>query len=166
MNMHQYKIKGRITTNHLTRYIYIGTAFSLYPLEDLFMHNHCLCDQLRIRISVSVYGRAARTTSKRTSLNSKQHVSLVFCVSLVNLDASGGTSRPLQAMLMSPKGRNASRDGFVNLNISLSSIASFGSLTPAGLALLFCFSLIRRSLSIATTWNQQYIYTCKKQKSS
>ena len=49
----------------------------LQPLEDLFMHNHRLCDQLRITISVS-----ARTTSKRTSLNSKRHVSLVFCVSL------------------------------------------------------------------------------------
>ena len=45
---------------------------------------------------------------------------------------------------------------FVNFNISLNSIASFGSLAPVGLALLFCFSLIRRSLSIVTTWNQQY----------
>ena len=56
---------------------------------------------------------------------------------------------PWQALLMSPKGRNASRDGFVNLNISLNSIASFGSLAPVGLA-LFCFSLIKRSLSIVT----------------
>ena len=68
----------------------------------------------------------------------------------------GGPLGPWQALLMSPKGRNGSRDGFVNLNISLNSIASFGSLTPVGLALLFCFSLIRRSLSIVTTWNQQY----------
>ena len=57
---------------------------------------------------------------------------------------------------MSPKGRNASRDGFVNLNISLNSIASCRSLAPVGLALLFCLSLIRRSLSIVTAWNQQY----------
>ena len=70
----------------------------------------------------------------------------------------GGPLGPWQALLMSPKGRNASRDGFVNLNISLNSIASFGSLAPVGLALLFCFSLIRCSLSIITTWNQQYIY--------
>ena len=68
----------------------------------------------------------------------------------------GGPLGPWQALLMSPKGRNASRDGFINLNISLNSIASFGSLAPGGLALLFCFSLIRRSLSIVTTWNQQY----------
>ena len=84
---------------------------------------------------------------------------------MVNVDAIGGTSRPWQALLMSPKGRNASRDGFVNLNISLNSIASFGNLTPVGLALLFCFSLIRRSLSIVTTWNQQtniYIYSIWK----
>ena len=71
----------------------------------------------------------------------------------------GGPLGPWQALLMSPKGRNASRDGFENLNISLNSIASFGSLAPVGLALLFCFSLIRRPLSFATTWNQQYIYT-------
>ena len=70
----------------------------------------------------------------------------------------GGPLGSWQALLMSPKGRNASRDGFVNLNISLNSIASFGSLAPVGLALLFCFSLVRRSLSIVTTWNQQYIY--------
>ena len=31
-----------------------------------------------------------------------------------------GPLGPWQALLMSPKGRNASRDGFVNLNISLS----------------------------------------------
>ena len=68
----------------------------------------------------------------------------------------GGPLGPWQALLMSPKGQNVSRDGFVNLNISLNSIASFGSLPPVGLALLFCFSLIRRSLLIVTTWNQQY----------
>ena len=67
-----------------------------------------------------------------------------------------GPLGPWQALLMSPKGRNASRDGFVNLNISLNSIAPIGSLAPVELALLFCFSLIRRSLSIVTTWNQQY----------
>ena len=60
------------------------------------MHNHCLRDQFRIRISVSVHGRAARTTSKRTSLNSKRHVGLVLvCFIIVNVDAIGGTSRPL-----------------------------------------------------------------------
>ena len=68
----------------------------------------------------------------------------------------GGPLGPWQALLMNAKGRNASRDGFVNLNRPLNSIASFGSLAPLGLALLFCFSLIRRSLSIVTTWNQQY----------
>ena len=67
----------------------------------------------------------------------------------------GGPLGPWQALLMSPKGRNASKDGFVKLNISLNSIASLGSLAPVGLALLFCFSLIRRSLSIVITWNQQ-----------
>ena len=73
---------------------------------------------------------------------------------------------PWQALLMSPKGRNASRDGFVNLNISLNSIASFESLAPVGLAMLFCFSLIRRSLSIVTTWNQQKkIYSVMDAKS-
>ena len=60
----------------------------------------------------------------------------------------GGSLGPWQALLMSPKGRNACRDGFVNLIISLNSIAPFGSIAPPALALLFCFSLIRRSLSI------------------
>ena len=34
----------------------------------------------------------------------------------------GGALGPWQTLLMSPKGRKASRDGFVNLNISLNSI--------------------------------------------
>ena len=60
------------------------------------MPNHCLCDQLRIRIPVLVHGRAARTTSKRTSLNNKPHVSLVLvCFIIVDVNAIGGTSRPL-----------------------------------------------------------------------
>ena len=59
--------------------------------------------------------------------------------------------------IQSLKQGNASRDGFVNLTISLNSIAPFGSLAPSALALLFCFSLIERSLSIVTTWNQQYM---------
>ena len=58
----------------------------------------------------------------------------------------GGSLGPWQALLMSPKGQNASRDGFVNLKISLNSITHFGSLAPSALALLFCFSLIRRSI--------------------
>ena len=58
-----------------------------------------------------------------------------------------------KALLMSPKRQNAYRDGFVNLNITLNSIASLGSLASLGLALLFCFSLIRCSLSIVTIWN-------------
>ena len=65
----------------------------------------------------------------------------------------GGSLGLWQALLMSPKRPNASRDGFVNLKMSLNSIASFGSLAPLALALLFCFSLIRRSLSIVTTWS-------------
>ena len=65
----------------------------------------------------------------------------------------GGSLGPWQALLMSPKGRNASRDGFVNLKISLNSIAFFGSLAPSALALFFRFSLIRRSLLIVTTWS-------------
>ena len=65
----------------------------------------------------------------------------------------GGPLGPWQTLVMSPKGPNASRDGFVNLNVSLNSIASFESLAPSGLAVLFCFSLIRRSLSIVTTWS-------------
>ena len=36
----------------------------------------------------------------------------------------GGPLGPWQALLMSPKGRKTSRDGFVNLKISLESIAS------------------------------------------
>ena len=51
------------------------------------------------------------------------------------------------------KSLSPSRDGFVNLNISLNSIDSFGSLAHLGLTLLFCFSLIRRSLSIVTSWS-------------
>ena len=70
----------------------------------------------------------------------------------------GGSLGPWQALLMSPKGRNAFRDGFVNLKISLNSIAPFGSLAASALALLFCFSLIRRSLSIVTIWNQQHVF--------
>ena len=46
------------------------------------MPNHCLCDQLYIRISASVHSRAARSTPKRTSFKGEQHVSLVLCVSL------------------------------------------------------------------------------------
>ena len=57
-------------------------------------------------------------------------------------------------------------DGFVNLNISLNSIASFGNLAPSALALLFCFSLIKRSLSIVTTWSLQYtVYTHLRSRS-
>ena len=37
----------------------------------------------------------------------------------------GGPLGPWQAPLMSPKGRNASMDGFVNLNTPLNSIVSF-----------------------------------------
>ena len=64
---------------------------------------------------------------------------------------------PWQALLMSPKGQNPSEDGFVNMKISFISIASFGSLAPSTLALLFCFSLIRHSLSIVTI----YIYASR-----
>ena len=46
------------------------------------MPNHSLCDQSYIRISVLVRSRAARSTSKQTSFTSKQHISLVLCVSL------------------------------------------------------------------------------------
>ena len=59
----------------------------------------------------------------------------------------GGISWPLASPADESKGRNASKDGFVNLYISLKSLAPFGSLAPPALALLFCFSLIRRSLS-------------------
>ena len=52
-----------------------------------------------------------------------------------------GPLGPWQALLMSPKGRNASGDGFVSLIISLNSIASFVSLAPSALAMLFCFLL-------------------------
>ena len=119
------------------------------------MPNHFLCNQHCTRISVLVRRRAASSTSKRTSFKGKQHVSLVLCVSFmkVNFNAIGGHLGPWQALLMSPKERNASRDGFVNLKISLNSIASLGSLAPSVLALLFCYSLVRRSLSIVTTWN-------------
>ena len=47
---------------------------------------------------------------------------------------------------MSPKGRNASRDGFVNLKISLNSIAPFGSLAPSALAVVLF--LAYKTLSI------------------
>ena len=46
------------------------------------MPNHCLCDQLYIRISVLVHSQAARSVSKRTSFKRKRHESLVLCVSL------------------------------------------------------------------------------------
>ena len=62
------------------------------------MPNHCLCDQLYIRISVLVHSRAASSTSKRTSFKSKRHVSFVLCISLFyrsNVNAIGGTSWPL-----------------------------------------------------------------------
>ena len=65
----------------------------------------------------------------------------------------GGPLGPWQALLMSPKRRNTSWDGFVNLKISFDSITPFGSLAPSALALLFCFSLKIRFLSIVTTWN-------------
>ena len=71
----------------------------------------------------------------------------------------GGPLDPWQALLMSPKGRNASRDGFVNLNISLNSIASFGSLAPVGLALLFLF-LAYKTLSIDRNHLKPAIYIC------
>ena len=54
----------------------------------------------------------------------------------------GGPLGPWQALLMSPKGQNVSRDGFVNLNISLNSIASFGSLVPVGLALFLAYKTL------------------------
>ena len=101
----------------------------------------------------------ASSTSKRTSFKSKRHVSLVRCVSLFYKSQRlfyWGSLGPRKAQLMSPKRRNGSRDGFVNLEISLNSLASFGSLAPSALALLFCFSLIRLSLSIVTTWSKQY----------
>ena len=123
------------------------------------MPDHCLCDQLYIRISVLVHSRAASSASKQTSFKSKWHVTLVLCVSLFYksqpLMLLGGPLGPL-ALLMSPKGRNASRDGFVNLKITLNTIAPIRSLAPSALALLFCFSLVRRSLSIVTTWSLQY----------
>ena len=59
------------------------------------MPNHCLCDQLYIRISVLVHSRAARSTSKRTSFKGKQHVTLVLCFVKVNVNAIGRTSWPL-----------------------------------------------------------------------
>ena len=71
------------------------------------MPNHCLCDQLYIRISVLVHSRAASSTSKRTLFTSKRHVSLVLCVSCfikVNVNAMGGPLGPWQALLMNPKG--------------------------------------------------------------
>ena len=128
------------------------------------MPNRCLCDQLYIRVSVLVHSRAASSTSKRISFKSKRHVSLVICVSLFYKSQRscywGGPLGPWQVLLMNPKGRNASKDGFVNLKIPLNSIAFFASLAPSALALLFCFSLIRRSLSIVTTWSSQY-NTCR-----
>ena len=78
---------------------------------------------------------------------------VLVCFIKVNVNAIGGPLGPWKALLMSPKGRNASRDGFVNLHISLNDIAFIGSLAPLRLALLFCFSFIRRSLLIVTNWN-------------
>ena len=69
----------------------------------------------------------------------------------------GGPLGPWQALLMSPKGRNASRDGFVNLNISLNSIASFGSLTPVGLALLLNIAGIPRMSSVTIFQSDHFV---------
>ena len=57
---------------------------------------------------------------------------LVYFIKVnVNAIGGGGVSLgPWQALMMSPKGLNASRNGFVNLIISLNSIASFGSVAP------------------------------------
>ena len=41
----------------------------------------------------------------------------------VNVNAIGEPLGPWKALLMSPKGQSASRDGFVNLHISLNGIA-------------------------------------------
>ena len=69
----------------------------------------------------------------------------------------GGPLGPWQALLMSPKKRNASRDGFVNLNISLNSIASFGSLAPSG----FVLFLACKTLSIDRNHLELAIYISK-----
>ena len=118
------------------------------------MPNHCLCDQLCIRISVLVHSRAARSTSKRTSFKSKQHVNLVLCVRLFYKSQHQCFWGDLLALgnPCSPKGQNASRDGLVNLKISLNSIASFGSLSPLALALFLAYetlSIDRNHLELA-----------------
>ena len=60
-----------------------------------------------------------------------------------------GPLGPWQALLMSPKGRNASRDGFVNLNISFNSIAFFRSLAPSAVSTRFVvLFLAYKTLSI------------------
>ena len=50
---------------------------------------------------------------------------VLVCFIKINVNAIGGPLGPWKALLMSPKGRNASRDGFVNLHISLNDIAFF-----------------------------------------
>ena len=47
---------------------------------------------------------------------------VLVCFIKVNVNAIGGPLGSWKALLMSPKGRNASRDGFVNLHISLNGI--------------------------------------------
>ena len=83
---------------------------------------------------------------------------MLVCFIIVNADVIGGTSRPLASPADESKMTKRVQGWLCKFKytVSLSSIASFGSLASVGLALLFCFSLIRRSLSIVTTWNQQY----------
>ena len=50
---------------------------------------------------------------------------VLVCFIKVNVNAIGEPLGPWKALLMSPKGRNASRDSFVNLHISLNGIALF-----------------------------------------
>ena len=47
---------------------------------------------------------------------------VLVCFINVNVNAIGGPLGPWNTLLMSPKGRNASRDSFVNFHISLNGI--------------------------------------------
>ena len=72
----------------------------------------------------------------------------------------GGPLGSWQALLMSPKGRNASRDGFLNLNISLNSIASFRKPRAYRTRFVVLF-LAYKTLSIDRNHLEPAIYICE-----
>ena len=119
----------RLSTNKLTMRLrnitcYYGTAFRkelliLRVFFGAFIAKQSIKPVAKyIRNFQHMFERLA-VTSKRTSFKSKWHISLVLFIRLflkVNVNAIVGSFGPWQALLMNPKGRNACRDGFVNIS--------------------------------------------------